>query len=234
MKLNRLLMVAAVGMGALLVSQQSMATETKFPEPKKPFSAYMKMSVKEEGSGQSYEAEGMLYYTSNAQRREITSLGQKRIFIKTESESLMVIPDQGIYMENRNSGSRDDPEAMIRKGKLKLTEDGTEKINGEVTKRFKVESVEKGRDNFTGYAWFNRYNIPVRFKGISSDGNRRIHFEQNHSKIKVGPQNPALFKAPKTARRIPTGFGGMGGGPANMTPEQIEQMKEMMKKQRRQ
>lgn len=228
MKIHLLVALAAVSAMAVLLPLEGTAAE--FPHPKVEYSADMAMTISN-GEGQSYRINGKVYSAKGKQRREISGFGRRTVVIKTGNETLTLIPDQKMYMKSRTPGAHKDPEEMVRDGEISLTKEGTEKINDQMTTRYKLESTDKGRNNFSGHAWFNKHNIPVRFKGTTRDRNTRQNVEINYYNINVARQNPKLFAAPDNYRLLPTGAGGMGGGPAEMSPEQLKRMKEMMEKQ---
>ncbi len=232
MKLHFLILLTIVAFTTGLLPRESMASE--FPSPKVEFSADMTMTVQEDGKGQPYRIEGKIYSAKGKERREVSSFGRQTVIIKTENETLTLMPEQKMYMKNMGPKSHKDPETMVRDGELQMTKEGSERINDQLTTRYRVESTDNGRQKFTGHAWFTSQNIPVRFKGITSDRDMRHNVEINYYNINIAKQNPKLFAAPSNYRLLPTGVTGMGGGPGNMTPEQIEQMKEMMKQQRSQ
>lgn len=229
MKLYLLICLVVSGLTIGWLPHGSVAAD--FPSPRVEYSADMTMTIQQEGGGQPYQINGKVYAAKGKERREVSNFGRKTIIIKTENETLTLMPEQRIYMKNTRSKSFKDPETMVKDGEVKITKDGTENINGQFTTRYKLEATEKGRQSFSGHAWFTKENIPVRFKGTANDRNVRQNMEINYYNIKVGKQNPKLFAAPGNYRLLPTGIGGMGGGPGNMSPEQIEKMKEMMRKQ---
>lgn len=232
MKIKILMAITAVGL--ILGWPPLVGAAAEFPSPKVEYSADMTMTVQEDGGGQSYQMEGKIYSAKGKERREVSSFGRKTIIIKTGNETLTLMPEQKIYMKNMGPRDYKDPETMAKDGELKLTKEGNEKINGQHTTRYKIESTGKGKQTFSGHAWFTKQNIPVRFKGFASERNMRHRMEINYYNIAVAKQSPKLFAAPGDYRLLPTGITGMGGGAGDMTPEQMERMKEMMEKQRSQ
>jgi hypothetical protein len=69
-----------------------------------------------------------------------------------------------------------------------------------------------------------------RFKGTAAGDGMRQEVEINYTNVVIAKQNPELFTIPGDYRPIPTGIDGMGKGA--MSPEQMEQLKEIMKKQK--
>jgi hypothetical protein len=214
-------------------------TAAEFPYPKVAFSADMTMKLKAAGSNQPHTIQGKVYSAEGKERREISSGGRTVAIIKERDKdgTVTLMPGQKMFMKNQDPQSSKDPETMIREGELKLTRQGSEKIDGYATTKYKIESTQKGKDSFSGYAWFTSQNIPIRFKGTAIDNGIRQEVEVNYTNIIIAKQNPNLFAIPGDYREIPTGLGGMGGmgsGTQGMTPEQMKQLKEMMENQNRQ
>ncbi len=231
--IQRILLNAALWAMATWTIAITASSAAEFPHPKVEFSADMIMTLNEASSGQQYKTEGKVYSSMKKERREVSNFGRTTAIIKDreKQETVTLMLDQKMYMVDQGSKTHKDPEARIRDGELKLTKQGSEKINGQTTTKYKIESVQKGKDSFSGHAWFNKHNIPVRFKGITSGDGMRQEVEINYNNIVVGKQDPNLFKVPKDFRPMPTGLGGMmGKGAKGMTPEQLEQLKEMFKK----
>lgn len=112
-----------------------------------------------------------------------------------------------------------------------MTNLGTEKLNGETATKYKIESAHKGQDAFSGYAWLNKQNIPLRFEGTASANGSSQDIQIDYSNIAVAKQDPRLFVVPPDYRPMNTGLGGMGSPGKNMSPKQIEQLMKMLKQQ---
>lgn len=211
----------------------SVCNATEFPNPKVEFSADMTMNLKETESGQAHTIQGKVYSVRGKERREIRRMGRTTAILmdKNSHKSWTLMPDQKMYMVNQGTKFRKNPEAMIEDGELQLIKVGTEKLNGQTTTKYKIESVTKNEESFSGHAWFTKQNIPLRFLGSSFENGRRMNMEINYSNIKVSRQDPNLFIVPSDYRLVPTG---MGGGTGAMNPAQVEKYKEVMKKYNRQ
>lgn len=234
---KRLLKYIVTGAAATLFWGISASTAEQFPYPKVEFSADMTMKLKIPGSDQPHTIQGKVYSASGKERREISRGGRKVVIIKerNKDETITLMPGQKMYMKNRGGPqARKDPETMIRDGELKMTRQGSEKIAGYTTTKYKIESTQKGKESFSGYAWFTQQNIPILFKGTATDNGMRQDMEINYANIVVAKQNPELFTVPGDFRELPTGMGGMGSGAQGMTPEQMKQLKEMMNNRNRQ
>lgn len=208
----------------------------EFPFPKVDFSADMTMRLKIPGNNQPHTIQGKVYSSKGKERREISRGGRTVAIIKDKDKdgTITLMPGQKMYMKNQGAQARKDPETMIRDGELKLTRQGSEKIGGYTTTKYKIESTQKGKESFSGFAWFTQQNIPIRFKGTAIENGMRQDVEINYANIVIAKQNPKLFTVPGDYRELPTGMGAMGGGAQGMTPEQMEQLKEMMKNRNRQ
>lgn len=216
----------------LLLAVSSGAVDT-FPYPKVEFSADLTMTIKPSGGGQDHVIQGKLYSIKGKERRDISSFGRTTAIINDRDNDQMwtLMPDQKMYMLNEASESRKDPERMIRDGELKMTEMGTEKVNGQTATKYKLESTENGEDGFSGYAWLNKQNIPLRFEGTAIGNGMRQEIEIEYANIVVARQDPQLFVVPSDYRPMNAGLGGIGTPGKNLTPEQMEQLMKMLKQQ---
>lgn len=216
----------------LSLAVSSGAVDT-FPYPTVEFSADLTMTIKQAGGSQSHVIQGKLYSIQGKERREISSFGRMTAIINDRDNDQMwtLMPDQKMYMLNENSGAHKDPERMIRDGELKLTKMGTEKVDGQKATKYKLESSDNGKDAFSGYAWLDKQNIPLRFTGTASGNGMRQDIQIDYTNVVVTRQDPQLFVVPSDYRPMDAGLGGMGTPGKNMTPEQMEQMMKMLKKQ---
>ena len=234
--MKKLLKYTVIGAVAALFWGISTSTAAEFPYPKVEFSADMTMRMKTQDSNQPHTIQGKVYSAKGKERREISRGGRTVAIIKDRDKdgTVTLMPGQRMYIKNQGPQTRKDPETMIRDGELKMTRQGSEKIEGYSTTKYKIESTQKGKESFSGYAWFTPQNIPIRFKGTATDNGMRQDVEINYANIVVAKQNPKLFTIPGDYREIPTGMGSMGSGSPGMTPEQMKQLKEMMKKRNQQ
>jgi hypothetical protein len=237
--IKRQLVYAGIWALALLVWGVCPGAAADFPYPKVEFSADMMMTLKSVDGGQDYEMKGKIYSAKGKERREVSDFGHTTAIIvdREKKETLTLMPALKMYLVDQSTKPHKDPETMIRDGEMKMTQKGSEKINGQTTTKYLMESMQGGKETFSGYAWFTKQNIPVRFTGTATAENMRQEIEINYTNIVIAKQNPALFKVPGDFRPMPTGLGGMmgkmGKEAEGMRPEQIEQMKEMFKKQKR-
>jgi len=201
------------------------------PFPKVEFSADMTMTIKQAGTPQPYVIQGKIYSIKGKERREISSFGRQTAIINDRDNDQMwtLMPDQKMVMANQHPGARKDPESMIRDGELKMTKMGTEKVSGQKTTKYKIESTDKGEDAFSGFAWLNKQNIPVRFEGTASEKGIRQDIEIEYANIVVARQDPQLFVVPSDYRQMNAGLGAMGTSGKTLTPEQMEQVMKMLK-----
>lgn len=216
--LTTIILALAVSSGAV----------NRFPAPKAEFSADMTMTVKQAGTPRPHVIQGKIYSIKGKERREISSFGRKTAIINDREKGQMwtLIPDQKMVMANQDPRARKSPDQMIRDGELKMTEVGTEKVNGQTTTKYKIESTEKGAMAFSGFAWLNKQNIPVRFEGSTNENGVRQDIEIEYTNIVVARQNPQLFVVPADYRQMNAG---MGTSVNTLTPEQMEQVMKMLK-----
>jgi len=231
MNIQKPILIAVYATVILSLAAFSGATD-KFPYPKVEFSADMTMTIKPAGSNQPHEIQGKLYSIEGKERREVSSFGRRTVIIKHRDKDQMwtLMPDQKMYMTIQDQRIRKDPEQMIREGELKMTQVGTEKVNGQTATKYKIETTGKGKEAFSGYAWLNRQNIPVRFEGTAGEDGKHQDIEIDYANIVVARQDPQLFVVPPDYRPMDPGIGaGMGTRGKNLTPEQMEQVMKMLK-----
>lgn len=205
----------------------------KFPAPKAEFSADMTMTIKQAGTPPPHVIQRKIYSVKGKERREITSFGRKTAIINDRENDQMwtLMPDQKMVMaNNQDPRARKSPDQMIRDGELKMTEMGAETVNGQKATKYKIESTDKGEDTFSGFAWPNKQNIPVRFEGTASDSGVRQDIEIEYTNIVVARQDPQLFVVPSDYREVNAGLGAMGTSGKTLTPEQLEQVMKMLKR----
>lgn len=215
----------------ILALAASSGAMDKFPAPKAEFSADMTMTIKQAGTPQPHVIQGKIYSIKGKERREISSLGRKTAIINDRENDQMwtLMPDQKMVMANQDPRARKSPDQMIRDGELKMTEMGTEKVNGQTATKYKIESTNKGEKAFSGFAWLNKQNIPVRFEGTANENGVRQDIEIRYTNIVVARQDPQLFVVPADYRQMNAGMGAMGTSGQTLTPEQMEQVMKMLK-----
>lgn len=221
---------AMLMMAVMILATAIGVKATPFPHPKVAYSADMVMQITSAGTPQPHTMSGRVYVTKDKERREVNSLGRRMAFIKDRETGTAwtLMPDQKMAMPTRGPAARKDPVQMIRDGEMTITKVGSERINGRMTSKYKVESTEKGSATFSGHAWLTKDNIPVRFAGNASEKGMRQTIRIDYTNIIIGRQNPALFTVPADYRQTPGAMGIPGQG---MPPEQMQQMMEMLKKQ---
>ena len=214
----------------LWLAASSGAADT-FPSPKVEFSADMTMTIKQAGTTQPYIIQGKIYSVKGKERREISSFGRQTAIINDRENDQMwtLMPEQKIVMANQDPRARKSPDQMIRDGELKMTKMGPEKVSGQKATKYKIESTDKGKDSFSGFAWLNKQNIPVRFEGTASENGIRQDIEIEYANIVVARQDPQLFVVPADYRPMNAGMGAMGTSGKTLTPEQMEQVMKMLK-----
>jgi len=206
-------------------------TADEFPFPKVEFSADMTMTIKQAGTTQPYIIQGKIYSTKGKERREISSFGRQTAIINDRENDKMwtLMPDQKMVMANQDPRAKKSPDQMIRDGELKMTKMGTETVSGKKATKYKIESADNGEEAFSGFAWLNKQNIPVRFEGTASEKGIRQDIKIEYTNIVVARQDPQLFVVPSDYRQMNAGMGAMGTSGKNLTPEQMEQVMKMLK-----
>ncbi|BBO70410.1 hypothetical protein DSCA_43400 [Desulfosarcina alkanivorans] len=202
----------------------------KFPYPTVEFSADLTMTIQQAGGDQPHVLRGKIYSIRGKERRDIASFGRRTAIINDRENDRMwtLMPDQKMYMRNPDSGAGKDPERMIRDGELKMTEMGTETVNGRKATKYKLESTGNGSDAFSGYAWLNEQNIPLRFEGTASGSGMRQDIKIEYTNIVVARQDPQLFVVPSDYRPMNAGMGASG---QSVTPEKIKELMKKLKQQ---
>lgn len=233
-----------LAIGALTVwstsTISSLTNAAEFPMPKIEYSADVRMDLGRDPSGKPMVMSGKLYFGIDRERREFNSFGQTNIIIRRQDKGVTwhLIPKDRIYIENPGGFNQEDPEAMIREGKVKFNKLGAEKINGMQTTKYRIEVLNDDGSRFEGYHWAAKGNIPVRLEGVS-EGRR---FQIDYTNIVKGRQDPGLFEIPRGFQRMatpqwsggpPSGMGAGGGmpqgtPPAGMSQEQMDQMRKQM------
>jgi hypothetical protein len=230
-----LFIVSALGAG--------IAAAGEFPRPKADYSADMVMNMGAGPDGKPVIMTGKVYVTKESERREMERSGERMILIsyRDNRPGVMLMPENKSYMEMAKGEGEKDPSSMAEHGDLTLKKLGSETIGGLKTTKYEVRGKEEDGTGFKGFMWLTKENVPVRMEGDSAVGGKPRHFRIEYRNVRIGPQDPALFKVPAGYRKINmppmTGMGNMGGGtsPGGMPPggmakdEMKKQMEEMMK-----
>lgn len=216
---------------AVFVWGSAEAGQTEFPSPKAEFSADMTMSIKQAGAGQPYMIYGKVYATKTKERREVSHYGRKTAIIENHvtNERWTLMLDQKRYMTQQGPGDYKNPRQMMDDGEVRMTPEGSETINGRRGHKYRIESVGKAEGKFSGYAWFTKENIPIRFVGTTVENGIRNDIQIDYANIVVARQSPQLFTLPADFKPISTSMGGSAIPMQNMTPEQRQQLMEILK-----
>ena len=229
--MNRQQLIKTAGYATLILSLAvSAGAVDTFPYPTVEFSADLTMTINQTGGDQSHVLRGKIYSKKGKERRDIASFGRRTAIINDRENNQMwtLMPDQKIYMRNQDGGAGKDPERMIRDGELKMTEMGSETVNGQKATKYKLDSAGNGEDAFSGYAWLNQQNIPLRFEGTAGGSGMRQDIKIEYTNIVVTRQDPQLFVVPPDYIPMNAGMGTAGN---NVTPEQIKQLMKKLKQQ---
>jgi hypothetical protein len=211
----------------------------EFPIPKVDYSADMEMKAKEGPGGKPVRVIGKVYASRDKERREMTVEGQESVMITRRDKMTVwvLIKDEKMYIESSLDEMDNDPERMMKEGKVKLTPVGSEKINGVSAKKYRVESKDEKGHHFDGHLWVTDKNIPVRIAGASEQTGPDEQFQIDYTNIVVKKQDPGLFEVPSGYKKMAMPqMPAMGRMPeGGMTKEQMqEQMEEMMKQMQKQ
>ena len=208
-----------------------------FPRPTVEFSADITMAVDQE-AGES-PVTGKLYYGKTAERREIEMEGQNSIMItkRDKQASWVLMPEQKAYIVHRGNAGQD-LARMMREGKVKLTKLRAEAVNGQPATKYQIDVTDKEGGFFDGFIWLTKENIPVRMDGLSRYQGMTNHLRIEHTNVKIGKQNAALFEIPSGYKlletpplpTIPQGAINTQG----MTKEQREQVESILKEAQQQ
>lgn len=238
MKISRFAVVAVAIWSMVLLS--SPARSVEFPYPKVGYSADVRMDMGKGPYGKPMIMTGKLYFSADKERREMVGFGNKSIIIRRRDKGVtwQLMPREKVYMESHGGPEHQDPERMMREGRVKFTKLGSERVNGMPTTKYRIEIVHEDGSRFNGHHWITKKNIPVRMKGVSK-GRR---FQIDYTNIQIGKQDPTIFEIPAGYRRMampqmpgwpPTGMGSSGARPegsatGGMSKEQVEQMRKQM------
>lgn len=218
----------------LLLLTVSTARAEEYPLPKVDYSADMEMNMQEEPGGRSMTVKGRIFSARDKERQEMVVADKKTVIITRRDKGVawVLMDDQKLYVESALDQMDDDPVVMMREGRIKMTRQGTEKVNGVSATKYGIESTDRGGGRFTGHIWMTDQNIPVRVAGgpEEEDPGRQIRIDYTH--IQVSKQDAGLFEVPSGYR--PVSMPKMppaGGGPhGEMSDEEMQkQMQEMMK-----
>jgi hypothetical protein len=215
----------------------------EFPYPKVGYSADIRMDMGSDPNGRPMIMTGKVYSGVDRERREMDAFGQITVIIRRRDRGVtwQLMPRERMYIENP-TGPKEDPEQMMREGRVKFTELGADNVNGARTTKYRIEVANEDGSRFDGYHWATSENIPVRMEGMTQGHRLQI----DYTNIRIGKQDTALFEIPAGYQKMdlpPTFSHPMGGGSGGRTPqgmpsggmsqEQMDQirkqMEEMMK-----
>jgi len=213
----------------------------KLPRPTVGYAADLVMQTDEGGQGGPMTVTGRLYATPDRQRREIEMMGRRSVLITRRDKGVIwiLMKEQSMYMEQRiDQGDDPDPFADWDTANLKMTRLGKERVNGVKATKYRVEIDNDHGGRESGLLWLTKDNIPVRMEATDTSEGAPHHVTMDYKNLKVGKQDPKLFKIPTGYRpMVVPSFGGMPPGGSTTPPagrldeEQMRRMGEQLRQQ---
>lgn len=203
---------AVVGfVGAGLLAMSASAATPSF-NPDAEYSATRVVMASGERFEQRIYQKGM-----KVSRTEMNSSEGSMIMIMRldQNKTLMLMPDQGMYMEVGMNDPRANavpiPEIPDTSDYVDTESLGTENVNGVDAEKWRVKA--RNPDNgktVEMLMWLSDDGIPVRFQ--SEEGGESVTMELKD--LQVGTQDLSLFVPPSNLRKfeMPAGLGNMFGG----------------------
>jgi len=232
----------SVALGLTLLSSAPAGADS-LPRPTVEYAADLVMQTDQAGQGGPMTITGHLYATPDKERREIEMMGRRSVLITRRDKGVIwvLMAEQSMYMERRLGHGKDDdpnPFADWDNANLKMTKLGKEKVNGvQATKyRVEVDNDQGGRES--ALLWLTKDNIPVRMEATDTSEGKPRHITMDYKNLKVGKQDPKLFKIPAGYHpMVMPSFGGMHPGGSNAPPpgqlneEQMRRLGEQLQQQ---
>lgn len=109
--------------------------------------------------------------------------------------SYMIMPSQGMYMENPIDQSKLMKTSKEVEGELERVPLGNELVNGQMAQKFKV-TYRDGEGQSTMYQWIGDSDIPVKMQAL--DGSWSMEYKN----IKKGAPNDSLFEVPSGLKKF--------------------------------
>lgn len=160
--------------------------------PQTPFSAYMTFR-----SGNNLKMEGPLWYARGRERREISMQGRKITFITRSDRNAvyMIEPTQKMAMQMKmQPGMRYYDKGMM--AELNPKRVGKERISGEDTVKYRVNSAKGSKDGFNGHMWVTGDGIVMKLEGKSLSRGQATSMAMHLKDVKRAPVAPSLFEIP--------------------------------------
>ena len=203
-----------LGLGLVLTAFPAWAE--RLPAPAASYSASQNLTV----NGIALSAR--LFHDRGLERREsrVDGLNNLLLVHPESQEALVVQPESNVGMRL----SLSDPEVGVvatSLSQLSGRAEGNEILAGEIVTRYRVQDIAPDGSGFDGHVWATRDGIYVKLEGRTG-GEGAADIAMTLSDIRRGPQDPALFKAPKGLSimtldplegRLPPAFQGDKAGP---------------------
>ncbi len=142
---------------------------------------------------QGHEIQSRTYISKDKIRNE--TMGQIMIIRKDLNVMWIVMPDQGMYIENPIDLNAVARTSQTMPGETERVPMGKETIDGRVTDKFKI-TYDAGRGPVTMFQWIGDRQIPVKME--AEDGSWSV----NYKNIQFGPQSAALFEIPEGIQKM--------------------------------
>lgn len=175
---------------SLLIALNAGAAEIKPPQT--PFSAYMTFR-----SGKNLVMEGPLWYAKGRERRQMSMQGRKMTFISRSDKNAVYIiePTQKMAMQMKmQPGMRYYDNGMM--ARLNPKRVGKERVAGEDTVKYRVNSAKGTKDGFDGHIWVTGDGIVMKLEGKSLTQGQATPMSMRLKDVKRGPVAPNLFEIP--------------------------------------
>lgn len=152
---------------------------------------------------------GKLYAEPGSQRHEqdIEGIDQVVILHDDEAKGWLILPRMNSYVEFSIGPIL----AELEDSDLLSTPLGSETVEGRRTTKYRVEHTARNGAMVDGYLWLTREGIPMRLDGMYTPphGGRSTPFRMELTHVKLAPQDPALFAAPRS-NMVKLPFGALG------------------------
>lgn len=144
-----------------------------------------------------------VYYAKSKVRMDLAQKGRKMVVIVNHEagiQYILMLEKKG-YIQTAATGSLDFRPGIEEAG-TKIEKVGQERINGVLADKFKVVGRLKEGGNFDGFVWQTQSSIFIRMEGTVAIDGKTFKFLMNLTDLRVGPQDPELFRVPSGFRMI--------------------------------
>ncbi len=147
---------------------------------------------------------GRLWRSPRALRHEVDPPDRPVTVIARLDRSLcwVAMADAGITIETDLSALGVPPEVLRGGGDMRQVRERREPANGLDTSRIRVERNARWGSRFTGHVWATDQGIIARIAGDGENGGHRGRMLMNFRDVQIGPLDPGLFEAPRSAQIV--------------------------------